>query len=321
MLRQLFALGAVFAAAGLAAAQPDPKKPADLVTKVYDLRPILGEKGRANGIPDVDAVVKVILESVAVGELKPGTDGPQLVERDGGRLEVRAAAKVQGEVADLIEALRRLADVAIDVTVEVAEFDAAGFEAFAKALPKEGKGKPGSPILYAEADDAAVEKQIAAVMAVKAGRAVQRSDGRFVNGAEGAFSARQAVRTYQPGPGPVAAKERAGPPQFVKEGFKLVGLPVVSADRRFVRLKLTEQSAVVTGVTERELGEVGGQKVVARSPAVDDLGAAGSAVVADGGLVVFRLAYAPKDKVWVVALRPTIFIQSEEDIRKADGKK
>ena len=31
------------------------------------------------------------------------------------------------------------------------------------------------------------------------------------------------------------------------------------------------------------------------------------------GTVLFRLAYAPKDKVWVVARKPMIFIQAEED--------
>jgi hypothetical protein len=313
MVRRLFAFGALVAAVGLATAQPDPKKPDDkaLVTKVHDLRPVLGERGKANGIPDVDAVVKVIVEAIDLGELKPGTDGPQLVERDGGKLEVRATAKAQGEVADLVEALKRLADVAVDVKAEVVEFDAAGFEKLAKALPKAGKGRAGSPVLWAT-DEAAVEQSLeAALKVLKAGKVVQESEGRFVNGAEAAVSARQAVRTFRP-----------PAPQFVKEGFKLTGLPVVSADRRFVRLKLTEQSVAVTGVTKREFGgEVGGQKlVVIQSPEVEDLGATGSAVVADGGLAVFRLAYAPKDKVWVVVLRPTIFIQSEEDERKPKPK-
>src|SRR5205823_13777807 len=102
-------------------------------------------------------------------------------------------------------------------------------------------------------------------------------------------------------------------PQFVKEGFKLVAVPVVSADRRFVRFKLTEQSAAVLGIRKRELGEVGGKTIVAESLELEDLGSTGSAVVADGGTLLFRLAYAPKDKAWVVVLHPTIFIQAEED--------
>lgn len=300
----------LFAVAALA--QPDPKA---LVTKVYDLTPFLGEKGRAGGFADADAVVKMILDVIPFGELKPGTDGPQLVERDGGKLEVRTTAKLHAEVADLIEALARLADVAIDLKVEVVELDAA---AFAK-LPK---AKAGSPVLLAvgaEIEDGkaapAAEKAFAeATKVLKAGRVVQTSEARIANGVEATLSARQSVLTFHPN---VVGKKPHGPPEFVKEGFKFVGVPVVSADRRFVRFKLTEQSVAVAGVRKREIaGLPGGQTMVAISPDLEDLGSTGSAVTADGGAVLFRLAYAPKDRVWVVVLRPTIFIPSEEAARK-----
>ena len=144
---------------------------------------------------------------------------------------------------------------------------------------------------------------------LKAGRVVQTSSGRFVNGAEATLTARQSVLTFP---------NNAG---FVRDGFKLIGLPVVSADRRFVRLKLSEQSKQIVGVRKREIGDIGGKPIVTQSPEVEDLGATGSAVVADGGTMIFKLAYAPKDKVWVVVLKPTIFIQAEEDERKKQEKK
>src|SRR6184192_2182128 len=101
----------LFGFAGLAPAQPDPKPdPKALVTRVYDLKPVLAGKTVA---ADMDAVIKLIFESVAVGEVKPGGGGTQLVERDGQKLEVRAAEKVQGEVKDLLDALARLADLAV----------------------------------------------------------------------------------------------------------------------------------------------------------------------------------------------------------------
>jgi hypothetical protein len=139
-----------------------------------------------------------------------------------------------------------------------------------------------------------------------------------VNGVEASLSTRQSVVTFR---NQLVNDKPTEAPQFVKEGFKLVGLPIVSADRRFVRFKLTEQSTTITGMRTRELGEVKGQKFVAQSPDVEDLGATGSAVVADGGTMLFRLAYAPKDKVWVVVLKPTIFIQAEEDELKKQEKK
>jgi hypothetical protein len=354
MLRNLLAMAAVFLVGGLVAAQPAPKKPDPnaLVTKVYDLKPILGEKGKANGFADtdakkllrdlymplgkgkangfadMDAVFKVIFDSLPeLRDLNPGADGPQLVERDNGKLEVRAAAKTHEELKDLIEAMTRLVDIAVDVKATVYEFDPATFDKLVKALPKDGRGKPGSPVLYAtgeESEDEALagglEKALAEVNKIlKTGRQVQNSTARFVNGVEATFAARQSVLTFH---NHVVNQKPEGPPQFVKEGFKLVGLPVVSVDRRFVRMKLTEQSVVVTRMKKVDVGEVvDKQNLVIQSPELEDLGTSGSAVVADGGTAIFRLAYAPKDKVWVVVLHPSIFIQAEEDELKKQEKK
>lgn len=306
MARNLFAAVAVMAAVGSALAQVAPKEDKSLVTTTYDLKPVLGAKAVASGLADADAVVKLFLETLPdLRDLKPGTAGPQLVVRDGTKLEVRATAKTQDEVKDLLEALARLADVVVDIKAEVIEIPA-GFWFDQNLKPM---WKTASPIaawsLAADALDA------------NNSRVVQKSDGRFVNGAGTTVSSRQTVLTYYPNQGGV--KPPAGPPEFVTEGFTLVGTPVVSADRRFVRLKLTEQSVAVVGMKQRELGAVGDQKIVVTSPDLADLGATGSVVVDDGGAVAFRLAYAPKDKVWVVVLRPTIFIQAEEDERK--GKK
>jgi hypothetical protein len=150
---------------------------------------------------------------------------------------------------------------------------------------------------------------------------VQTSSGRFVNGAEAVVSARRTVVTFAGVPDPVRVGGRADEPLFVKEGFALVALPVVSADRRFVRLKLTEQSTAISGVKKRDLGEIAGERVVLKSLETEDLGATGSATVADGGTAIFRLAYAPTGKVWLVVLKPTIFIQAEQDELKKQEKK
>jgi hypothetical protein len=286
----------------------DDKK---LATKTYDLKPLLGERGKASGVADTDAIIKLILETIPLGELKPGTAGPQLIERDGGKLEVRATADQHDEIKELLKAVERLADVAVDVKAEVIELDAAAFEKLTKALPKSFKGTPGSPVVFFTGEemdekgptpeDEKALKEVSKIL--RAGREVQTSYGRFINGIEATVSARQSVLTYKNNPNAV----------FMKEGFKLVGLPVVSADRRFVRFKLTEQSTAVVGMRKHELGEIGGKAIVAQTPELADLGVTGSAVVADGGSLLFRLVYAPKDKVWVVSLQTTIFIRAEDD--------
>ena len=319
-----FSLLALAALVGPLAAQPATKPLDDkvLVTKVYTVKPLLRDHSKAGSVADADALVKVIFEAIPqLRDLKPGADGPQITELDGSKLEVRATAKRHEEIKDLLDALERLQDLAIDVKAEVIELDVATYEKLVKALPK-GKA---SPVLLAtgpefeEKDDPAWKVLAEINKVLKVGRVVQTSSGRFVNGAEATVSARRTVVTFTNVPGEVAAKAEA--PLFVKEGFGLVATPVVSADRRFVRFKLTEQSTAITGMRKRDLGEVGGQKSVMQSLDTEDLGATGSAVVADGGTVLFRLAYAPKDKVWVVVLKPRIFIQAEEDEIKRQEKK
>jgi hypothetical protein len=310
-------------------AQPAPK-PADdtkLVTKVYDLKPLLGERGKAAGLADADAVVKLIFQATPqLRELKSGADGPQIIERDGGKLEVRATAKRHEEVKDLLDALARLQDVAIDLEAKVIELDLASYGKLAR-LPPVGKAK--APVLFAAGEEledrepTPAEKKAMeeANKILKAGRVVQTSSGRFVNGAEATVSARRTLATFTNVSNPVRVGDKSDEPLFVKEGFSLVALPVVSADRRFVRFKLTEQSTIITGVKKRDFGEIAGEKVVLKSLETEDLGATGTATVADGGTAVFKLAYAPKDKVWVVVLKPAIFIQAEQDELKRQQKK
>ena len=130
-------------------AQPAPKPLDDrtLVTQVYSVKHLLGKRGKTSGVTDADAIIKLFFEAIPqLRELKTGTDGPQIIERDGGKLEVRTTAKVHSEVKDLLDALDRLADVAIDVKADVYELDTASYEKLAKALPK---GKAKLPVLFA----------------------------------------------------------------------------------------------------------------------------------------------------------------------------
>ena len=319
------ALLAFAALTGVLAAQPAPKPLDDkkLVTKVYDIKPLLGEGSKASGVAvaDADAVIKLIFEAIPqLHDLK--ADDPHIIERDNGKLEIRTTAARHSEIADLFEAIKRLQDLAIDVKAEVIELDAAAYEKFAKALPN---GKTKAPVLFAIGEEAegkenpGRDKAIAdAFKLLKTGRVVQTSSNRFVNGAEATLAARLSVVTFHPG---IANDKPTGTPQFVKEGFRLAGTPLVSRDRRYVRFKLTEQSLAVTGTKKVDLGEViDKQRLVLQTLETQDMGATGSAVVPDGGTLIFRLAYAPKDQVWVVVLKPVIYIQSEEEALKKEGK-
>lgn len=330
MITRFACLGLVFAlTVSTVTAQPEPPEPGNgkaLVTKVYNIKPLLGARGKATGLTNADEVVKLIFQAIpTMRDLKPGADGPQIVERDGGKLEVRATAKIQDEIKDLLDALARLQDLAVDLKTEVIELVPAAYEKLVKAAPK-GKVKP--PVLVAVGeelegkDGPAVEKALGEMNKVlKTGRVVQTSSGRFINGWEATVSARRTLVTFADAPDAVRVGGKADEPVVVKEGFSLMALPVVSNDRRFIRFKLTEQSTIISGVKKGDFGEIAGEKFVMKSLETEDLGATGSASVADGGLLIFRLAYAPKDKVWVVVLHPTIYIKAEQDELKKEGKK
>ncbi len=303
-MRALLVL-ALFAAAVHAQPQPKPEKgDSKTVVKVYDTAHLTGATGKASGVANTDAVLKVLIETLPAGAKA------EFVERDGGKLEVRATANDHEQIADLLLALARLQDLAIDIKADVYELDAAGYEKFCKALPKSA-AKP--PVLFAPGDagDDKLPALDEANKLLTAARLVQTSKARFVNGAEATVSARRTVVRI----------DATSEPAFVKDGFALVAVPVVSADRRFVRFKLTEQSTAVVGTRKRELGEIRGQKIVAETPLLEDLGGTGSAVVPDGSSLLFKLAYAPKDKVWVVKLDTTIFIQAEENELKRQEEK
>jgi hypothetical protein len=297
-MRALLALG-LFAAAVSAQPEPKPEKgDSKTITKVYDTAHLTGTTGTAGGVPNTDAVLKLLLETF------PHTKS-EYVERDGGKIEVRATAKVHEEINGLLDALARLQDLAIDIKADVYELDATGYEKLLKALPKSAAK---APVLFAMGDELKENEPLlgAANDVLKTARLVQTSKARFANGAEATVSARRTVVR-------VASGSAAS---FVKDGFALVVVPVVSADRRFVRFKLVKQSTAVVGTRKRELGEIKGQKIVAVTPLVEDLGGTGSATVPDGSSLLFKIAYAPKDKVWVVKLDATIFIQAERDALK-----
>ena len=96
-------------------------------------------------------MIKLIFEAIPqLRDLKPGTDGPQIVERDNGKLEIRTTEKRHGEIKDLLAALERLQDLAIDVKADVIELDPATYEKLVKALPK---GKVKSPVLLATGEE------------------------------------------------------------------------------------------------------------------------------------------------------------------------
>ncbi|HEY1187514.1 MAG TPA: hypothetical protein VGE74_07635, partial [Gemmata sp.] len=84
MRAKSFSLSVAFVlVASSASAQPAPKPGDDkkLITKVYSVLGIVGDRRAGGGLDDTDALMKLILETISIGEPKADGAGPQLVER------------------------------------------------------------------------------------------------------------------------------------------------------------------------------------------------------------------------------------------------
>ena len=66
MVRNLIAVVALAIFGGAAVGQTAPKQPDDkrLVTRVYNIKPLFGERGKAMDLAGADAIIKFILQNV-----------------------------------------------------------------------------------------------------------------------------------------------------------------------------------------------------------------------------------------------------------------
>jgi hypothetical protein len=310
------ALAIPAAAQAPVAAKPDDAAP---VTRTYDLKPLLVDRAIPGNVHDAEAVARLILDQIDLGELKPGSPGNQLLELDGQRIQVRAPAKIHEEISDFLGALQRLNDIAVDVKASLVELDAATFEKELKPhlKPAAGNTEPRIAIALGMDTDGREDTQPPVSIAetlTKLGLVIQSSDRLYHNGLDATVLVRQ---QYFSQPQALNAGPKVMSKDCGKVGVRLNVTPVVSADRRFIRLKMTEQTAAIDHIRTRKLGEIaGGQPLVESTVFLDEAGKTAAVEVADCGAAIFKLGYAPKDKVWIAILRPTIIIKAEQEAEK-----
>src|SRR5262249_31906003 len=145
------------------------------------------------GVASVEEIVVMIASSVSPRGWAP--KGPNtLAELHGRKIEVVAPAAVQEEVAELLEALRRLKGLHVDVIGELLEVEKAAYE---KALAKRLGGKEGA---FAVDDDALAEVRK---------KALTQGETRMSvgNGQEGVLWSRRVPFVYRQGDGPTAGTQ------------------------------------------------------------------------------------------------------------------
>jgi len=172
-----------------------------------------------------------------------GKDAPYRIEiSNRGELEIRADRKTHEEVKDLLAALRRSLDVAVVVNCQLYEVDR---EVYDKQLAGKWPRRPGSPAVFAyPAPDESEQKLIDGKLEDKpfwAGmKPLKTGKITLPDGVRGEILSWRLAVPYEKNPSRVFKKSEIA---IAYPGFSFSITPVVSADRRSTRIKLTQKVA------------------------------------------------------------------------------
>lgn len=121
-------------------------------------------------------------------------------------------------------------------------------------------------------------------------------------------------------PSPEQLRQGQNGPQGIREGITLRARMEISPDRRYVRVKFTEESAEIEGVEKVSvpIGNQGG-KADAEIASVKEVRGSLMRYIPDGGSLLLPLHYRPraareKGRWFVVKITPRIYIDAEERV-------
>jgi hypothetical protein len=278
----------------------------------YDIRDLARKPGAG---PLVEAIVALEDPAGAQATLL-GRDAIQV--RNGTRLVIRASAARHAEIAGLVAAYRRLADVSVLVQARLYEVDEAFYQRLktVKRLPLdelEERFLAGKP---AENDE--LHKLLGKQKMIQAGDEVKADDGREV-----ALLARQNAFTCLPGRAQVRRGDKAR--QTILEGVMLAARIEATADRRYVNVSLTEKTTHVEEVLKYKEWDLSlRRKHDAEAPFVRQTTVTRMLEIPDGGSILVPVAYRPasveaRARRWVLSITPRIYIGEEEQAIRAQA--
>jgi hypothetical protein len=286
-MRALLAFTLALAAPHFAAAE-------QRLTTTYDVSDLLRRDGKS-GVESSDDIVKFIVGNVRPTAWLAAPDGGNRITEVNGRDLVITATKADhAEIKELLEAMRRLHDVAVDLKASVLSVEA-------KAFAKEIKPHLGKPVVV-EDDEVDSARETALLAAVKKhGRREQSNTVRLANGGAGLFASLRKASAYATGE--IADGQPVWGAEFT--GFSYRGTATVTADRRFVKMVLTE-TVSARGVPARK---------DAAAPPIKETKATRVITVPDGGmsvLVVPPNLAVEEGRVLLLLLELRIRIEAEE---------
>lgn len=237
-----------------------------------------------------EEVVRWLLQTV---ELR---DWESLELRNGHRLLATATPGRHEEIDDALTALRRLHDVRVVMNARLIEVDRDFYTKHLAALftPEQNVVALQGPLF----------QRLAQQKVVGAG-----DNSLLRPGVASPFLAKQPVFRYPGGSG--------------LAGVTFAARPVVSADRRFLQVRLAQQVTQFAGVHKvTELDLPSGKDVTLSVPNVRRSSVTGTVALPDGGAILMPSPYRPagEDKVWLLVARPYIWIEDEvAEIRAGGG--
>jgi hypothetical protein len=283
------------------------KKPS--YTATYDVSDLVQKQPGG-----IEEIVLLIVRSDPPSWRDPSATGYRISEVNGTKLEIYTDATHHGEVQDLLAALRRAADVAVIVESELYEVDRAWYQK--EIEPRLTDQPPGlghrlaSPL--GERENGLVRKQ---------GTRLRTHKVTLLPGREALiFSVKRALgyRTQQ---GILPPRDEGYAVAFA--GFSFRGRAEVSADRRFVRLTATQDATNLLGFKKQTIFDDRGNESQVEVPDLATTSTTATVRVGDGGDILFPVHFQTardKGRVTLLLVRPVIYIEEEESIRKKQGR-
>jgi hypothetical protein len=257
-------------------------------------------------------VVRAIVSHVELGNPKQGSIDPATVQvLNATRLVIRTNAAKHSEVGALLRALRSLGDVTVAVKAQLYEVDDAFFTKLKNVKPVDWEELEREFLAGVPATGESLFKLLDKHTMLQAGDEVMVDDGMIA----GLLSRHQAL-TFLPSRAQVVKGDKSR--QTVLAGVAFLAGVRVGADRRFVRMRLTEKGTEVLRVKkEKVLVDNTGNEAEAETPLLKEAVHTRDLEIPDGGSMLVPVHYRPpsvqeKNRHWVLWITPRIIIEEEE---------
>ncbi|HKB42122.1 MAG TPA: hypothetical protein VKD72_37190 [Gemmataceae bacterium] len=263
------------------------------------------------GVEGADALVQVIMRMINPESWRPGPARSTIQVVNDTKLEIRTTLRQHAEIKDLLKTLRHLSDLAVVFWADLYEVDRAFYR---NHLEPVLAPRPGEKLFAVSVEDAIGTKLRNQSKPLKESRVM------IANGKEGVFFSLRNGFTY------LARARTPGRDEQDVTGTGFQGVTFradvsVSADRRSVRLKMSQKATELREIVKKTILDPNTKKKEqVETPRLVSSSTTGEGEIDDGTALLIPVRYRSQtakdnDRVWVLFLRPLIYIEAEEKER------